>query len=321
MDRGQRTHPQWTEGRGTNNNEDSEEEWLQDICRAPRRSLHQTPSDASDDNWIHELCRGTQCPAESAESTTPPAIALQSSSGVPAIELPIAASQRGLKRIRSQSPLSHSHPSPLSHITPFAGPYICMDELVSELRCHLMPLPSPPWIWPEQDGILWSCTGVQPPSSGTSTSTAYQLPSAGVPALRRCLWRIAAWSATLGVCVFKVGIAYDPVHRWSNPEFGYDTEGQWMFMDVMHAGPAQEMRQLEIDLIHRLRQVPGCHNHSPGGEGISASGSSTSSLQCHCYTVFAPAGSGVGLHITWGARKRMLTYRRGPVFVPGWAVQ
>ena len=78
------------------------------------------------------------------------------------------------------------------------------------------------------------------------------------------------------------------------------------------AAPKAEFR---VGLAFRLSQS------QPWWGGHSASGSSTSSLQCHCYTVFAPAGSGVGLHITWGARKRMLTYRRGPVFVPGWAVE
>ena len=40
--------------------------------------------------------------------------------------------------------------------------------------------------------------------------------------------------------------AMDPDHRFWNPEFGYETERTWHFMDVVWSGPANGSRQLEI---------------------------------------------------------------------------
>ena len=150
-------------------------------------------------------------------------------------------------------------------------------------------LPSPKWSLPAQDDIIWDALE--------------SFIGSGVPVMRRCLWRIAAWSASLGVCVFKVGIAYDPAHRWGNSDFGYQTEQIWSFMDVSHRGPVAECRALEIALLSRLRNIPGCYNHKPGGEGISEN-SATSSSECYCYSVFAPAGHGRSLHAEWQERRK-----------------
>ena len=79
-----------------------------------------------------------------------------------------------------------------------------------------------------------------------------------------------------------------------------------MFMDVMHMGSAEECRALEIDLIARLRKVPGCYNHKPGGEGISAHSNVAASTSCYCYAVYAPSGSGVSVHTARLSRRREL---------------
>ena len=94
------------------------------------------------------------------------------------------------------------------------------------------------------------------------------------------------------------GIAFDPAHRWRNDEFGYVHEKMWMFMDVMHSGSADECRSLEKDLIQSVRRLPGCYNTRPGGEGVRSATPGT----CYCYAVYAPAGSGVGVHAAWRHR-------------------
>ena len=80
-----------------------------------------------------------------------------------------------------------------------------------------------------------------------------------------CCRKLAAWFAAVGPIVFKVGIAGDPDHRFWNPEFGYEIERTWHFMDVVWSGPANECRQLEIDLMYTIRGLPGCRNVSAGG--------------------------------------------------------
>ena len=50
----------------------------------------------------------------------------------------------------------------------------------------------------------------------------------------------------MGPIVFKVGIAADPDHRFWNPEFGYETERTWHFMDVVWPGPANESRRWRL---------------------------------------------------------------------------
>ena len=81
-------------------------------------------------------------------------------------------------------------------------------------------------------------------------------------------------------------------------------EQVWMFMDVMHSGSADECRSLEKDLFRSVRNLRGCYNASPGGEGVSSSTPGT----CYCYAVYAPAGSGVGVH---AALRHRVEGRRG----------
>ena len=74
--------------------------------------------------------------------------------------------------------------------------------------------------------------------------------------------------AAVGPIVFKVGIAADPDHRFWNPELGDEIERTWHFMDVVWSGPANESRNLEINLISALRGLPGCRNVRAGGDGV-----------------------------------------------------
>ena len=56
-------------------------------------------------------------------------------------------------------------------------------------------------------------------------------------------------------------------------------------MDVACSASAAAMRQLEKDMITCVKQIPGCQNEKPGGEGISPCTEGT--------------GSGVGLEMAW----------------------
>ena len=61
--------------------------------------------------------------------------------------------------------------------------------------------------------------------------------------------------AMSSIGVFKIGIAFDPVVRWSKADFCSLSEKTWMFMDVIHAGRADDCRHLERNLISKLRFV------------------------------------------------------------------
>lgn len=286
-----------------------DEAWLQDLCSAPRRSLHVTPSNSSDDAWLHELCRGTRPPEHQKgrsgpsqlqhESSRVPVMVQPKSSGVSVMVQPTDASPgRQSEQSADGTPQSPRRCSGFQLVEPVSKPsYDFMSQLANELVQEQMPLPSPKWPLPMQDAIIWEAVR----GDGHIGRSAV---CSGVPVLRRCMWRIAAWSESLNICIFKIGIAFCPEHRWRNPEFGYVTEETWMFMDVMHMGSAEECRTLEIDLIARLRKIPGCYNHKPGGEGISAH--SAASTSCYCYAVYAPAGSGASVHKAWLSRMRQL---------------
>jgi len=84
----------------------------------------------------------------------------------------------------------------------------------------------------------------------------------------------------------------NPEERWHNDVFGgYAAEKMWMSMDVIFEGCGEMCRQLEIALIRSLREVPGCNNVNPGGEGIQKG----SRQHCYAYYVLAPCGDGISL--------------------------
>ena len=301
--------------------------WLLELCRAPRRSLQATLSDASDDSWLHELCRGQRA---RSDDTVTPMTASSTSSGVLAVKRPqkkeeegssgvLAIKQPQKKEDGYSGVLAIKQPQKkpqkkedgssgvLAVRRPCDGPWRSMSQLALDLESAQLPLPAKVWPLPVQADIqadiLWDAVSLL---GGSSWDTVLWLGGSGVPVLQRCLWRIAAWGAALKVCIFKVGIAYDPVHRWGNADFGYVTEQVWMFMDVLYCGPVGDCRSLEIDLIARLRAIAGCYNEKPGGEGISEKGSGVPA-KCYCYCVFAPAGSGLGVRAEWQRHKRSVS--------------
>jgi hypothetical protein len=91
-----------------------------------------------------------------------------------------------------------------------------------------------------------------------------------------------------GPAIFKTGIASDPHHRFFNREFGYLHERVWHFMDVVWRAPANECRDMEIALIAQTREIPGCRNIKPGGDGVRPD----REYECFVYFVLAGAGDG-----------------------------
>jgi hypothetical protein len=140
------------------------------------------------------------------------------------------------------------------------------------------PLPSPIYV-PDRHCVIWQL----PYDASEYSEFAY--------ACRR----LATWYRALGPIIFKVGIAADPEHRFWNREFGYDTEQEWLFMEVQARGPANHMRKLEISIIAGVGGLQGCRNQSAGGEGVRPDRVHT----CFQYMVVAPAGAGIGLQRAW----------------------
>lgn len=102
---------------------------------------------------------------------------------------------------------------------------------------------------------------------------------------------LAAWFCVMGPVIFKIGIASDPLDRFFSRKSGYVLEERWHFMDVFWQGPANQCRQVEIDLIAATRCLEGSCNEKPGGEGVRPD----RTHQCCVYMVLADAGHGISL--------------------------
>ena len=117
---------------------------------------------------------------------------------------------------------------------------------------------------------------------------------------QHCARRLVAWMIKLGPLAFKIGIAADPIDRWTHSEYGYLRDRQWHVMEVCWQGPANMCRALEIDLIAASRGISGCYNDSPGGEGVRPD----RTHMCFTYLVCAAAGTGLSLRQAWDLRAR-----------------
>ena len=289
------------------NDDDDDIAWLSELCKAPPRKLQ---CNLSDEQWLYSLCRtrrdsssglaavgaaaspsvprvGAPCITRSGDAwpTPPTAVRLSGArSPPPAALVPVspammaisgapAAPQGARRRTGEGTPEPSWHPS--------------FEQLRADLAASGSPPPERTWALPAHGAIIRALAAPQ------------GLPQSG-GVLHKCLWRICAWlQAMNNMAAFKVGIAFDPVHRWRNPDFGYMHEHFWLFMDVMHTGSAAECASLERALIASTRHLPGCYNVAPGGEGISP----TTVGECRCYVVYAPAGSGLSIRAEWLARR------------------
>ena len=270
--------------------DDSDEAWLRNLCR-PRQRARELHARKSDEEWLLDLCRdsgNSECKSPEQleklldDGTSPPRWpGLSSSTGG-------AASREVARVARTLMPSDEDMPggrdalamNGASAMPELDGPWSALELLTSALIAVGCPQ-TPKRQVPAQDTLLVSC------DEGDVLWTPVQ----------KCLWLFAMRGMSLGVFTFKIGISLDPRHRWAM----YQKEEMWLCMEVMHEGNPEECRQLEMELISKLRNIPGCYNLAPGGEGISAG---CAEGVCFCYAVYATAGDGVGVHQAWLARKR-----------------
>ena len=93
-----------------------------------------------------------------------------------------------------------------------------------------------------------------------------------------CYRHIHRRLTSMGIVVFKIGVAVDPGDRFNNPSFGYTHEG-YMFMDVLWRGAPRDCALLEDTLIQLFKTQSGCRNVNPGG-GVSTQTTCSTSLFC-----------------------------------------
>jgi hypothetical protein len=95
-----------------------------------------------------------------------------------------------------------------------------------------------------------------------------------------------------GCMRFKLGVTKNPVHRWSNREYGYKHEkafnrAQPMYatmLVVIEVDGSQAAGFAEAALIREFIAVPGCMNKALGGEGIGQNVPGKHYLYCvYCY--------------------------------------
>ena len=154
------------------------------------------------------------------------------------------------------------------------------------------------WTTPAQDDILThACLSITLPPPGHV--------GPWVP-LDHVASRLLMWRRLLGVIAFKIGIAADPRDRYWNAAHGYAQDGIWHFMDVLLDGNAQLCRGMEMSLIRAFQGIPGCHNVSPGGEGVRPD----RTHRCYVYITVAAAGTGVGLAAATESRRRQQQQRQ-----------
>ena len=71
-------------------------------------------------------------------------------------------------------------------------------------------------------------------------------------------------------------------------------------MDVLVEDPANVCRYAEILLISKMKNLSGCQNERPGGEGVAPSRTHS----CYLYLVIAGAGEGISLGAAVMRRRR-----------------
>ena len=251
----------------------AEDEWLHELCRSRGPTDSKPgPTDAkADQEWIHELCRSLEPPASSALDakwlqtlsvmSVAPA-ALSRVSGEPVEEAAASSCPTAAAAASSRSTSSVRSNAAAADVEPLATPF---------------------------DGsIVWEHL--------FRFSFADELTIRQV--LNHCSVHIHRRLNSMGLVIFKIGIAADPEHRFNNQSFGYMRDG-YMFMDVLWRGSARDCCFVEDALILEFQTKRGCQNQNRGGGGVDPK---NTSYRSHVYAVFAPCGDGIG--IMAAARKR-----------------
>ena len=114
-------------------------------------------------------------------------------------------------------------------------------------------------------------------------------------ALRETRAMVQATLAEASIPIFKVGICYDPVHRWRGEDWSYVHEG-YDFMQLLMWSTATDCKHLEMLAIEQYKDRPGCRcqNETTGGDGIA-----DSEDMCYCYLVVADVSDP-----QWGRKRR-----------------
>ena len=265
----------------------ADEEWLNALCRPPG------PTDAkADEAWLHELINCRAFPAASRFD----ARWLQTLS---AMSLAPAASgvanpSTGTTDVGGTSTGSREElaPDTATDADVVGTSTDSPEELVMPDTARARSsLPQP-----TDRSIVWE-------HLFHSSARALLLLPHGVrmrQARDHCSLHIHRRLCSMGLAIFKIGIAADPEHRFSNLSFGYVHDG-YMFMDVLWRGSAFDACSLEDELITYFKSKRGCQNQNRGGGGVDPN---NTSYHTHVYAVFAPCGDGIG--VMAAARKRRL---------------
>jgi hypothetical protein len=264
----------------------SENDWLEELlnCHKVEKAI------PWEGKWLEELLKCHKL-ATTTQSAT------ESHSWCPNLgdgsESGKASSQHTISRQdgRSRSPQCFRKPAaaapPMSGWErEWAGVFAAQPQQITReawITCAKSFGPLPTVEIPAQDAILWAS---QPSRLDLSNVDC-------------CALIMAAWFELLGPTAFKIGIAANPEERYFNTEHGYFKEGIWQFMCVCWTGGAQECRQAEISLITASRNLAGCYNLKPGGEGVSPERTHS----CSVYLVLAAAGHGISLQSACAMRR------------------
>ena len=105
--------------------------------------------------------------------------------------------------------------------------------------------------------------------------------------LPQLVGRVRTIIADRGICIYKIGITHDPVHRMHNVGYGYTECGElYSQMDLLVASFPDVCSYFEIALISTYAGTAGFRNIRPGGETPPAEG------LCYTYVVTQPCGNG-----------------------------
>ena len=213
---------------------------------------------AEDQAWMQKLCRGWQTGVRDVSTM---------------FVLP-SASNSLPSQIRSALPAAL--PEAASNSLPYAQQQSSSAREKDPTTGHLAT--------PQDDTIVWDYLFRDHTFALSQPRTVSQI-------VDHCFLHIHRRLISMGIVVFKIGVAAEPGHRFNNPEFGYKHEG-YMFMDVLWRGAPRDCAFLEDTLIKLFKTQSGCRNVNPGGGGINAN---NNSYQSHLYVVFAPCGDGIGI--------------------------
>jgi hypothetical protein len=278
-----------------NQQDESDDEWLRDICKAPASSTTDVQAPQAPLARARSLASSTtdaqapQVPLARAQS-----LAIPSEPSEPAES---AISTEPENRNRSLAPIRI-----IEDVLRFGS----VAQMTRYLRARNVAIPMRPNGLPPLEDIVFSDLKDFSEHRALMPKTLLQLMAPIVTPFDYAVSRLLMWRNLIGPIIFKIGIAAEPSHRFNNLEYGYRREGIWQFMDVVLCGSARVCRQWEIDLIFALQSFAGCYNVKPGGEGVGKE----RTYICYLYIVVCDAGSGP---LSAAVKRRRLAQTHGAI--------